>query len=81
MATIPIPSWTVYRFGIDMQFSVYLCTCLLMHCSFQPFTSCFPQADINELLSPHILHQLVKGTFKDHLVTWMTSYIKAKHLE
>ena len=48
---------------------------------FQPFTSCFPWADINELLLLDILHQLVKGTFRDHLVTWVTSYIKAEHLE
>ena len=64
-----------------MQLSVYLCTYLLTPCSFQPFTNCFPRADINELLSPDILHQLVKGTFKDHLVTWVTSYIKAEHSE
>ena len=41
----------------------------------QPYTSHFPRADIHELLSPDILHQLVKGTFKDHLVTWVEDYI------
>ncbi|THH29603.1 hypothetical protein EUX98_g4593 [Antrodiella citrinella] len=40
-----------------------------------PFTSNFPRADIHELLSPDLLHQLIKGTFKDHLVAWVFEYI------
>ncbi|TBU39994.1 hypothetical protein BD309DRAFT_993389 [Dichomitus squalens] len=40
-----------------------------------PFTYRFPRADIHELLSPDLLHQLIKGTFKDHLVEWVTQYI------
>ncbi|THH26521.1 hypothetical protein EUX98_g7665 [Antrodiella citrinella] len=44
-----------------------------------PFTNDFPRADIHELISPDLLHQMVKGTFKDHLVEWVTSYIKLKH--
>ena len=36
----------------------------------------FPCTDIHELLSPDILHQMIKGTFKDHLVAWVVSYIK-----
>ncbi|KAF9035695.1 hypothetical protein BDZ89DRAFT_1130310 [Hymenopellis radicata] len=41
-----------------------------------PFTDGFPRADIHELLSPDLLHQLIKGTFKDHLVTWIEDYLK-----
>ncbi|PBK74578.1 hypothetical protein ARMSODRAFT_985796 [Armillaria solidipes] len=36
-----------------------------------PFTHGFPHADIHELLSPDLLHQVIKGTFKDHLVMWI----------
>ncbi|KAF9228067.1 hypothetical protein BS17DRAFT_792961 [Gyrodon lividus] len=41
----------------------------------KPFTNDFPHADIHELLAPNILHQLVKGTFKDHLVEWVGKYL------
>ncbi|KAI0644717.1 hypothetical protein C8Q79DRAFT_913020 [Trametes meyenii] len=44
-----------------------------------PFTAYFPRADIHELLSPDLLHQVIKGTFKDHLVTWVEEYLVAKH--
>ncbi|KAF8806485.1 hypothetical protein BYT27DRAFT_7224251 [Phlegmacium glaucopus] len=40
-----------------------------------PFTANFPRADIHELLTPDLLHQLIKGTFKDHLVTWVGEYL------
>ena len=45
----------------------------------QPFTADFPCADIHKLISPNILHQLIKGTFKDHLVTWIGDYLNIKH--
>ncbi|KAG1851631.1 hypothetical protein DFJ58DRAFT_716682 [Suillus subalutaceus] len=32
-----------------------------------PFTNDYPHADIHKLLSLDILHQIIKGTFKDHL--------------
>ncbi|KAG1766610.1 hypothetical protein EV702DRAFT_980766 [Suillus placidus] len=44
-----------------------------------PFTNDFPRADIHELLSPDILHQIIKGTFKDHLVDWVGDYLQLTH--
>ncbi|KAN0140617.1 hypothetical protein V8E53_001826 [Lactarius tabidus] len=39
------------------------------------FTNDFPHADIHESLSPDLLHQIIKGSFKDHLVSWIGKYI------
>ncbi|KAF8321908.1 hypothetical protein F5887DRAFT_904465, partial [Amanita rubescens] len=44
-----------------------------------PFTSSFPRADIHELIAPDLLHQVIKGTFKDHLVAWIEKYMKQEH--
>ncbi|KAH7919985.1 hypothetical protein BV22DRAFT_1107896 [Leucogyrophana mollusca] len=44
-----------------------------------PFTNDFPRVDIHELLVPDILHQVIKGTFKDHLVSWVEQYLKQTH--
>ncbi|KAJ6541300.1 hypothetical protein B0H10DRAFT_2181502 [Mycena sp. CBHHK59/15] len=44
-----------------------------------PFTWEFPWADIYKLLSPDILHQVIKGTFKDHLVAWVAEYLDSVH--
>ncbi|KAH9992964.1 hypothetical protein BJV74DRAFT_795662 [Russula compacta] len=46
-----------------------------------PFTHGFPRADIHELLMPDLLHQVIKGTFKDHLVTWVNAYLYEVHGE
>ncbi|KAJ6490015.1 hypothetical protein C8R45DRAFT_1138948, partial [Mycena sanguinolenta] len=46
-----------------------------------PFTHGFPRADIHELISPDLLHQVIKGTFKDHLVTWVNEYLHLQHGE
>ena len=45
----------------------------------QPFMMRFPHADVHELLSPDLLHQAIKGTFKDHLVQWVEDYLKKIH--
>ena len=45
----------------------------------QPFTNDFPRADVHELLAPDILHQIIKGTFKDHLVLWVEHLLIKLH--
>lgn len=47
--------------------------------SLQPFTDGFPCADIHELLTSDLLHQVIKGTFKDHLVSWVQLYLEQEH--
>ncbi|KAF8806795.1 hypothetical protein BYT27DRAFT_7256797 [Phlegmacium glaucopus] len=41
-----------------------------------PFTCNFPHANIHELISSDLLHQAIKGTFKDHLVEWVGAYLE-----
>lgn len=47
--------------------------------NFQPFTTSFKRADIYELIAPDLLHQVIKGTFKDHLVSWVEEYVRSVH--
>jgi hypothetical protein len=47
----------------------------------QPFTDHFPRADIHQMLAFDLLHQLIKGTFKDHLVTWVGEYLVQEYGE
>ncbi|KAK7684398.1 hypothetical protein QCA50_012345 [Cerrena zonata] len=44
-----------------------------------PFTNDFPRADIHEMISGDLLHQVIKGSFKDHLVTWVGEYLVLEH--
>ncbi|KAG2017355.1 hypothetical protein CC2G_006870 [Coprinopsis cinerea AmutBmut pab1-1] len=46
-----------------------------------PFTASFPRANIHELLAPDLLHQIIKGTFKDHLIAWIGDYLVQEHGE
>ena len=43
------------------------------------FTEHFPRANIYELITPDILHQIIKGVFKDHLVKWTCKYLEREH--
>lgn len=54
-------------------------SCTLLTLLSQPFTNDFPRADIHELLAPDLLHQVIKGTFKDHLVSWVEEYLVITH--
>lgn len=42
----------------------------------QPFTDHFPRADIHRMLTCDLLHQVIKGCFKDHLVEWVGDYLE-----
>lgn len=33
------------------------------------------------MISGDLLHQVIKGTFKDHLVTWVCEYLSLEHGE
>lgn len=50
-------------------------TCIIL----QIFTHKFPHADICQLIAPDLLHQLVKGTFKDHLIEWVVKFLEHRY--
>ncbi|KAN0103962.1 hypothetical protein V8E52_011458 [Russula decolorans] len=43
------------------------------------FTTHFPRADIYEMITPDLLHQVIKGAFKDHIVTWVQQWLIQAH--
>jgi len=76
--------WDDYgiRSDIMVGFNPYLAPCSgTKHLAVQSFTEEFPRANIHELLSPDLLHQVIKGTFKDHVVTWINKYLHIVHGE
>ncbi|KAG2031962.1 hypothetical protein BDR03DRAFT_936176 [Suillus americanus] len=75
-------------YGIGPYIADYPEQCLLAciiqrwcTCSILPFTAYFPRADIHDLLAPDISHQIIKGTFKDHIVDWVGQYLVIIHRE
>ena len=69
-------------FGVQHNIIVHIaplfCFCCLIKPG-QPFMCFFPRADICELLAPDLLHQIIKGVFKDHLVEWVIAYLHNMH--
>lgn len=61
--------WYVFIIFDNLGFSFF----------FKPFTNDFPRANIHELLAPDLLHQIIKGSFKDHLVDWVEAYLQLTH--
>lgn len=75
-------------FGRNLEYVLTLLWVTMCHGKFvcspivqQPFTVFFPQANIHELMSSDLLHQVIKGTFKDHIVFWVNYYLVIQHGE
>ena len=69
-------------FALTLLYVFYIASYyIFLSFKLQPFTSDFPRADIHELLSPDLLHQVIKGTFKDHIVMWVNEYLLEVHGE
>jgi hypothetical protein len=39
----------------------------------------FEHTEIYKLITPELLYQVIKGTFKDHLMSWVEGYLECKH--
>jgi hypothetical protein len=72
------------KYGIAPNAQVYYFPCYISckaktDSHIQPYTTYFPRADIHELITPDLLHQAIKGVYKDHLVSWVAEYLEHYH--
>ena len=56
-------------------FIFYYHNTIIIFTNSKPFTAYFPRANIHELIAPDLLHQIIKGVFKDHIVTWIVEWM------
>ena len=68
---------------IIMSLSGHPLSFTLSKCSFslnlKLFTENFPRADVYSMIAPDLLHQVIKGCFKDHIMTWIEKYLFVTH--
>jgi len=70
--------WHSFFYGHTSKcIAILLYSTLLIN--WQPFINYFECTDIHKLIAPDLLHQVIKGTFKDHLMSWVEGYLVSKH--